>query len=227
MVYRDLIVSSKKITHLNIPLSKQLYVTFLFQGLGVLAVPMKGLVEIVFHGRGGQGAVTAANILVAAALKDGNMGVQAFPFFGAERRGAPVRAFARIAEEEIHLRSEIYEPDIVIVLDEGIMEIVDVLKGLKKNGTILINTRRKPSEYQFSNTYRVATVDATGIALEHDIRVGGIPVVNTPILGAVPKILDKVTLNSLQEVIRERWSGELAEKNVSATQDAFEQVEVK
>ena len=80
-------------------------------------MPLKGLVEIIFHGRGGQGAVTAANILVAAALRDGNKGVQAFPFFGAERRGAPVRAFARISEEDIYLRSEIYEPDIVVVLD--------------------------------------------------------------------------------------------------------------
>ena len=112
-----------------------------------------GLVEIVFHGRGGQGAVTAANLLVAAALKDGNKGVQAFPFFGAERRGAPVRAFARISEKEINLRSEIYTPDIVIVLDESIMDIVDVLKGLKKDGKILINTTKRPSDFTFSGSY--------------------------------------------------------------------------
>ena len=143
----------------------------------------KGLVEIVFHGRGGQGAVTAANLLVASALNDGNKGVQAFPFFGAERRGAPVRAFARISEEEIHLRSEIYNPDIVIVLDESIMDIVDVIKGLKKDGKILINTRKKPKDFEFSKKFDVATVDATGIALKHEILVGGIPVVNTPILG--------------------------------------------
>ena len=156
-----------------------------------IIVSSKELVEVVFHGRGGQGAVTAANLLVAAALKDGNKGVQAFPFFGAERRGAPVRAFARISEDEIHLRSEIYTPDIVIVLDESIMEIVDVLKGLKKDGKILINTTGKPDEFDFSKNYDVAIVDATGIALKNDILVGGIPVVNTPILGAIPKILDK------------------------------------
>lgn len=186
----------------------------------------KGLIEIVFHGRGGQGAVTAANLLVAAALKDGNKGVQAFPFFGAERRGAPVKAFARISEEEIHLRSEIYNPDIVIVLDESIMDIVDVFKGLEKNGKILINTTKNPSDFTFSKKYCVATVDATGIALKHEILVGGIPVVNTPILGAVPKILDKVTLQSLQETVKGKWKGELAEKNVRATQEAYEQVEV-
>ena len=191
-------------------------------------VSSKSLVEICFHGRGGQGAVTAANLLAAAALRDGNKGVQAFPLFGAERRGAPVRAFARISEEEIHLRSEIYNPDIVIVLDESIMDLVDVLKGVKDDGKILINTRRKPIDFPFSKKYRVATVDATGIAIEHNILVGGIPVVNTPILGSVPKVLNRVTLESIQEVIRSKWTGkkELGEQNVQATQEAFNKTEV-
>ena len=192
---------------------------------GIL-VTSKSLVEIVFHGRGGQGAVTAANILVEAALDNRNKGVQAFPFFGAERRGAPVRAFARISEDEIHLRSEIYNPDIVIVLDESIMGLVDVLKGLKKNGKILINTTKKPHDFEFSKIYHVATVDATGIAIKHDILVGGIPVVNTPILGSVPKILDRVTLVSLQKAIKNRWKGDLGERNVQATKAAYELAEV-
>ncbi|RLF60764.1 MAG: pyruvate ferredoxin oxidoreductase [Thermoplasmata archaeon] len=182
--------------------------------------------EICFHGRGGQGAVTAANILVAAALKDGNKGVQAFPFFGAERRGAPVRAFARVANEEINLRSEVYNPDIAIVLDEGILDIVDVVGSLKKDGTILINTEKKPDDFDFSKRFKVATVDATAIAIKHNILVGGIPVVNTPILGAVPKILDRVTLKSIQEVIFEKWGGEMGERNVKATEDAYNSVEV-
>jgi len=189
-------------------------------------VSSESLVEIVFHGRGGQGAVTAANLLVAAALKDGNKGVQAFPFFGAERRGAPVRAFARISGDKIHLRSEIYDPDIVIVLDESIMDIVDVLKGLKKDGKILINTRKNPKDFEFSKKFKVSTVDATGVALKHEILVGGIPVVNTPILGAIPKILDRVTLKAIQETVKGKWKGELANKNVKATQDAFDEVEV-
>lgn len=189
-------------------------------------VTAKSLVEIVFHGRGGQGAVTAANLLVAAALKDGNKGVQAFPVFGAERRGAPIKAFARISDNEIHLRSEIYEPDIVIVQDESIIDIVDVLKGLKKDGTILINTRKKPTDFSFSKTFRVATVDATSIALKHDILVGGIPVVNTPILGAIPKILNKVTLKSVQSVVQSKWKGEQGILNVKATQDAYDTTEV-
>lgn len=187
---------------------------------------LNDMVEIVFHGRGGQGSVTAANLLVAAALKDGNKGLQAFPVFGAERRGAPVRAFARISETEIHLRSEIYEPDIVIVQDESIMDLVNVLKGMKKNGRILINTQKNPDEFSFKETKNIATVDATGIAIKHDILVGGIPVVNTPILGAVPKILDKVTLPSIQQAIKEKWKGKGAEKNVEATADAYDLVEV-
>lgn len=189
-------------------------------------VKLESLVEITFHGRGGQGAVTAANLLVAAALHDGNKGVQAFPFFGAERRGAPVRAFARIAEDEVHLRSEIYNPDIVIVLDESIMDLVDVLKGLKDDGKVLINTRRKPSDFDFSDTYLVATVDATGIAIKNEILVGGIPVVNTPILGSVPKLLDKVTLKSIQHVIEGKWRGDLAVRNVRATSDAYSATEM-
>jgi pyruvate ferredoxin oxidoreductase gamma subunit/2-oxoisovalerate ferredoxin oxidoreductase gamma subunit len=190
-------------------------------------VSSKSLVEICFHGRGGQGAVTAANLLASAALEDGNKGVQAFPFFGAERRGAPVRAFARISGEEIHLRSEVYNPDIVIILDESIMDIVDVLKGVKTDGKILINTRKKPQDFEFSKQYHIATVDATSIALKYDILVGGIPVVNTPILGSVPKILDRVTLQSIQKVIKSKWTGkkELGERNVKATQDAFDQTE--
>jgi pyruvate ferredoxin oxidoreductase gamma subunit/2-oxoisovalerate ferredoxin oxidoreductase gamma subunit len=187
----------------------------------------ESLVEIVFHGRGGQGAVTAANLLVSAALKDGNKGVQAFPFFGAERRGAPVRAFARISEEEIHLRSEIYNPDFVIVLDESIMDIVDVLKGLKKTGKILINTSKEPSEFDFSKKFKVATVDATEIALNNEILVGGIPIINTPILGAVPKILDKVTLKSLQDTIKNKWKGSQGLQNVKATQEAYDQVVIE
>ena len=82
------------------------------------------LTEIIFHGRGGQGAVTAADLLASAALKSGNEGVQTFPLFGAERRGAPVKAFARISDQEIYVRSQIYEPDIVVVLDTGIMDTV-------------------------------------------------------------------------------------------------------
>ncbi len=183
------------------------------------------LIEIIFHGRGGQGSVTAANLLSSAALKDGNVGVQAFPHFGAERRGAPVRAFARISNKEINVRSYIYEPDIVIVQDESIMGLVDVLSGLSKEGILLINTSKKPDEFDFSKKFKVATVDATSIALKHKLLVGGIPVVNTPTLGAIPKVLDKVTLKSVKQAIEDYWPGEMGKTNAVAAQDAYESVE--
>jgi 2-oxoacid:acceptor oxidoreductase gamma subunit (pyruvate/2-ketoisovalerate family) len=176
------------------------------------------LVEICFHGRGGQGAVTAANLLVSAALKSGNKGVQAFPFFGAERRGAPVKAFARIDSKEIFLRSEIKDPDIVVILDTGIMDVIDVTYGLKKKGIILLNTPRHPTDFSFP--FRVATIDATSISLDNNILVGGIPVVNTPMVGALVALLDNVKLDSLEQAIHERFKTQQAENNVRAAQKA-------
>lgn len=184
------------------------------------------LIEICFHGRGGQGAVTAANILADAALRDGNIGVQAFPFFGAERRGAPVRAFARISNGEINLRSEIYHPDIAVVLDESIIDLVDVIGSLKEGGAVIINTTKKPDDFSFSKRLRVATVDATAIAIKNKLLVGGIPVVNTPILGSIPKILNRISLRSIKDAIKERWGGELGDRNARSAEEAFEKTEV-
>jgi len=180
------------------------------------------LIEICFHGRGGQGAVTAANLIAFAALKSGNKGVQAFPFFGAERRGAPVRAFARIDSKEIFLRSEITHPDIVVVLDTGIMDVIDVTKGVEKKGLILLNTPRQP--HDFSLPCHVATVDATSIALDNKILVGGIPVVNTPMVGSLVSLLDNVTLDSLEQAIHERFKGQQAENNIQAVRQANKKV---
>ncbi|MBC7080789.1 MAG: 2-oxoacid:acceptor oxidoreductase family protein [Thermoplasmatales archaeon] len=180
--------------------------------------------EIIFYGRGGQGAVTAANLLASAALKSGNRGVQAFPFFGAERRGAPVKAFARISEGEIFLRSEIKEPDIVVVLDMGITDVIDVTAGLKKDGVILLNSNRSPRDFSYS--FRVATVDATSIAIENKILVGGIPVVNTPIVGALIKLIDGVKIEALCEAIKERFPEKLAQNNINAVKSAYERVKI-
>ena len=180
------------------------------------------LLEICFHGRGGQGAVTAANLIAFAALKSGNKGVQAFPFFGAERRGAPVKAFARIDSKEVFLRSEITHPDIVVVLDTGIMDIIDVTKGVEKKGMILLNTPRQPIDFSFPCI--VATVDATSIALKNNILVGGIPVVNTPMVGALISLLDNVNLDSLEQAIHDRFKGKQAENNIQAVRQANKEV---
>ena len=183
------------------------------------------LTEIIFHGRGGQGAVTAANILASSAIKSGNKGVQTFPLFGAERRGAPVKAFARISDKEIYVRSQIYEPDIVVVLDTGIMDTVDVTAGLKKDGVIILNTPRSPDEIDMP--FKIATVDATSIAIERDIKVGGIPVVNTPIIGTLPRLMKNLSIEKVKEAIRERWKGDAGKKNALAAEDAYKTVRIK
>jgi len=180
------------------------------------------LKEILIHGRGGQGGVTAAEMLARAAFKEGKW-VQAIPFFGAERRGAPVKAFVRLADDPILIRSQVYNPDYVIVLDSALLDIVDVTEGLKNNGIIIINTRKDPNEIGIKGC-RAATVDATGIALELQLVVAGLPVLNTPMLGAFAKATEEVKLESVIEVIKQEWSGAAGEKNAKAASLAYERL---
>ena len=180
------------------------------------------LKEIRIHGRGGQGSVTAAEVLVHAAFLEGKW-VQAFPLFGAERRGAPVKAFARVSSEPILVHSQIYSPDYVIVLDPYIYKFVDVAEGLKKNGVLVINTKKKPEEIGLGD-WKVATVDATGIALELNLLVAGLPVVNTSILGAFAGATDEVKLDSVLKAVKRTWTGAAGEKNAKATELAYERL---
>jgi len=180
------------------------------------------LKEIRIHGRGGQGGVTAAELLARAAFREGKW-VQAIPFFGAERRGAPVKAFVRLSDEPIVVRSQVYNPDYVIVLDSALLDIVDVAEGLKNNGIVIVNTRKTPKEVNLKES-RVATVDATGIALELQLLVAGLPVLNTPMLGAFARATDEVKLESVLEVIKKEWSGAAGEKNAKAASLAYERL---
>jgi 2-oxoacid:acceptor oxidoreductase gamma subunit (pyruvate/2-ketoisovalerate family) len=180
------------------------------------------LKEIRIHGRGGQGGVTAAEVLASAAFKEGKW-VQAIPFFGAERRGAPVKAFARLSDEPILVRSQVYNPDYVMVLDETLLDIVDVAEGLKKDGIVIVNTTKKPEEINIKQG-RVATVDATGIALELQLVVAGLPVLNTTMLGAFAKATDEIKLESVVKAIKEEWSGAAGEKNAKAAALAYERL---
>jgi 2-oxoacid:acceptor oxidoreductase gamma subunit (pyruvate/2-ketoisovalerate family) len=178
--------------------------------------------EIRIHGRGGQGSVTAAEVLARAAFSEGKC-VQAFPYFGAERRGAPVKAFARISDEPMLIHSQVYTPDYVIVLDPYIYKVVDVTEGMRKDGIIVINTLKKPEEIGLVG-WRVATVDATGIALELNLLVAGLPVVNTSILGAFARATGELKLESVLKAVRETWSGGVGEKNSRATELAYERL---
>ena len=177
-------------------------------------------VEIRWHGRGGQGAVTSTGLLAQAAINEGKF-AQAFPSFGPERRGAPVSAFVRInSKEPIRVRAEITQPDIVVVLDPGLLSIVNVTSGLKENGILIINTKKSFQDIksEFKVKQKLATVDATGIARE----ILGIPITNTTMVGALIKATGVVKLESLIEPLKNRF-GRLAERNIKAMQKAYEE----
>jgi pyruvate ferredoxin oxidoreductase gamma subunit len=183
-----------------------------------------GFTEIRWHGRGGQGAVTSAELVAQAAINEGKY-AQAFPAFGAERRGAPVVAFVRISSNEpIRVRAEIAEPDVVVVLDPGLLRIVDVTSGLKANGMLVVNTKKQPEQIrqEFNINWSLATVDATKIAQE----LLGVPIVNTSMVGALLKATSVVKLESLLEPLRQRF-GRLAERNIEAMKRAHQETLVR
>lgn len=176
--------------------------------------------EVRFHGRGGQGAVMAAQALASAAFEEGGYAV-AFPFFGSERRGAPVLAFTRIDKKQIRVKTQVYEPDCIVVLDEGLLGQIDVTVGLKKDGIAIVNTAKKAEELDLGMDLKVATVDATSIALEILKR----PVTNSAILGAVAKATGIVSMKGIEKGIVNVFGGRLGEKagliNAKAAQESF------
>ena len=177
--------------------------------------------EIRWHGRGGQGAVTAAMILAEAAIYEGKY-AQAFPEFGAERRGAPVRAYTRISDSPIKTRAPILEPDVVVVLDPSLPPSL-YLAGLRPGGMIVANTKRSPEEFAReigAEGYKVYTVDATRIALE----VLGLPIVNTAMVGALVRVLPIVSLESVEKAILDTFPGRVGERNVKAARVAYEEI---
>lgn len=181
----------------------------------------KSLIEIRWHGRGGQGAVTSAEMLAQAAIAEGKY-AQAFPSFGPERRGAPVQAFNRVdSREPVRIRVDITQPDYVVVLDPGLLGKVNVTSGLKEGGWVIINTRKTVKEIksEFNIKYPVATVNATKIARE----VLGVPIVNTSMLGAVVKITGVIDKQSTHDPLEKRF-GRLGERNIKAMETAYEQV---
>ncbi len=187
-----------------------------------MAIP-KEMIEIRWHGRGGQGAVTSAEILAQAAISEGKF-AQAFPSFGPERRGAPVQAYVRIGSMPIRVRSSITEPDVVAVLDPGLLAIVDVTSGLKPDGIVIINTTRTSQQIrqEFKIKGRIATVGATRIAQE----VLGVPITNTTMMGAVVKATGVVKVESLFEPLKQRF-GRLGERNIQAMQRAYAEVAIE
>jgi pyruvate ferredoxin oxidoreductase gamma subunit len=176
------------------------------------------MIEIRWHGRGGQGAVTSAEILSQAAISEGKY-AQAFPSFGPERRGAPVQAFVRVdPDRPIRVRSSITEPDVVVVLDPSLLSIVDVTSGLKPGGIVIINTVKTPRQIREETRIKakVATVGATKIAQE----VLGVPITNTTMIGAVIKATGVVKPESTFEPLKRRF-GRLGDRNIEAMKRAY------
>ena len=176
------------------------------------------MIEIRWHGRGGQGAVTASELLANATLRIGKY-VQAFPAFGPERRGAPVIAFTRIDDNPIEIRWQIAEPDIVVVLDTSLLPVVNVVSGLKKDGVIILNTSKDCNEMKklFPN-HKIARSDATSIALKNI----GAPITNTAMLGALLKVSPIVPLDVMIKLVEERFDP----RNVLALKETYDSTEV-
>jgi pyruvate ferredoxin oxidoreductase gamma subunit len=175
------------------------------------------LIEIRWHGRGGQGGFTAARLLGMAGSLYDNYHVQAFPSFGPERRGSPVLGFTRIDTKPIHDHSKVYTCDYVVVLDETLLEVVDVREGLKPGGVLLINTGRPATDFQTGDGYEVYTIDATQLALD----VLGQPITNTPMFGALVAVSGLVSLEAAERAVEMMLPAAISEKNKAVVAKAF------
>ncbi len=177
------------------------------------------MIEIRLHGRGGQGAVTASRIIATAAYEEGKYS-QAIPMYGTERRGAPLTAFVRIDDVRVRERELVHNPEISIVLDPLIAKQQAVVDSLKPGGLVLLNTAYPPEEVKIGGDFKVATVDATTIALE----TLGRPITNTAILGAFAKVTGLLKVESLEKAIKKYFPGRLGDMNIAAVKRSYEEV---
>jgi len=181
-------------------------------------------IAIRLHGRGGQGSVTSAELVAQAAIIEGKY-AQAFPSFGPERRGAPVQAFIRIDDHKpIRVRAGVTKPDIVVVLDPSLLNIVDITSGLKEGGIMVLNIKDSFEEFKekYNKKYKLAMIDATSIAREFLGR----PIVNTAMIGALVRASGIVKLESLYQPLELRF-GRMAEQNINAMKKSYEETRIK
>jgi 2-oxoacid:acceptor oxidoreductase gamma subunit (pyruvate/2-ketoisovalerate family) len=180
------------------------------------------LYEIRWHGRGGQGAVTAAKIIAQAAYFKGYQGVTAAPSFGAERRGVPVSALTRISTESIAVVSQVENPSAVVVLDQSLLKYEEVISGLSSDGWLIVNSWLHPKELKIKGDFNIAASDATKVCRELGLMVGGLPMVNTAMLGAFACATQIVDMPSIEKVIRERFSNSAVDINLAAIKKTYE-----
>jgi 2-oxoacid:acceptor oxidoreductase gamma subunit (pyruvate/2-ketoisovalerate family) len=179
--------------------------------------------EVIWHGRGGQGVVVAAQILAEAAYLQGFKGVTSAPTFGPERRGAPLTASTRISSDPVRMVSQIERADISVVLDMSLLSVVNILGTLKEGGLIIINTPLKPDELHLDAKISIATVDAGAIALKQRLIREGKPIINTPMLGAFARASNLVSLDAMEKGLKGKLSDTVSAANIAALRDAFEQ----
>jgi 2-oxoacid:acceptor oxidoreductase gamma subunit (pyruvate/2-ketoisovalerate family) len=183
--------------------------------------------EVIWHGRGGQGVVVAAQILAEAAYLEGFRGVTSAPTFGPERRGAPLTASTRIADRPIRTFSQTELADIAVVLDDSLFGVVDILGRLRKGGLLIINTAQPPENFEIGDAFGLATVDAAGMALKQHLIKEGAPVVNTPMLGAFARAAGMVSLENLDKALRGKLSREAVLKNYAAVKAAYDETLIR
>ena len=189
----------------------------------------KQMLEIRWHGRGGQGAVTASKVLAEAAMAEGKQ-IQAFPEYGSERQGAPIKAFTRISDHRIIVHSQVTNPKVVVVLDPTLLDMVDVTEGLTEDGILVINTPDTPADMRKKlglHGRKVFAVDATGISLKHL----GKAIPNTPMIGALVKSVETIMPLSMDVIVKDfekkfegKFHPDIVKGNISALKTAYEEV---
>jgi 2-oxoacid:acceptor oxidoreductase gamma subunit (pyruvate/2-ketoisovalerate family) len=180
------------------------------------------LYEIRWHGRGGQGAVTAAKIIAQAAYLKGYQGVTAASSFGAERRGIPVSALTRISSEPIMVVSQLEKPDVIVVLDQTLLAYQEVISGLSSGGWLVVNSWQHPQKLNIKGNFNIATADATKVCRELELMVGGLPMVNTAMLGAFARATQIVDIPSIEKVIRKKFTNNALDINLAAIEKTYE-----
>jgi 2-oxoacid:acceptor oxidoreductase gamma subunit (pyruvate/2-ketoisovalerate family) len=179
------------------------------------------VIEIRFHGRGGQGAAVASSIIADAIFSEGR-NVQSFPMFGVERRGAPVAAFIRVDDKPIRVKCEIEEPEYVMVMDPTLVEAVDVTAGVKPSGLIIVNSPREAAALKLGEGFRIYTFDGTTLAVEQGLGTRIAPIVNTTMLGVFAKATGLVGIDALEASVNKYFPRDKDGKNARAARAAYE-----
>ena len=186
----------------------------------------ENVIKIVIHGRGGMGAVTACEIIAEAAYLSGNyVDVHAYPSFGAERRGAPIQAYAKLSRsEKIWDRAQIENPDIIIVFDESVIT-QQIASSLSPNGIFIINSEKEPAHikdrFKLSDSNKIIVADINKLSIEKDFTIDGNPVINTPILGLLSKALPDLSLENLEKIVNKRMSEKIAKLNIELIEEGY------